>query len=432
MTAWTGAPDIPFLRWPPSAPPPRPLRVLSLFHGMGCAVQAMRLAGLPWTVGAWAEIDGPASAVAAQHTQSPNLGDVTHETFIERAREHGPFDLCIAGTPCQDFSAAGRRMGLDGARGNLSLVTLGICRALGIPRLVVENVPGLLSSWSGGPRRAAGDGQHDIKGREISDFGAFLDAMGEGGFQRIGWRVLDAQYCGVAQQRRRLWIVADTGGPGLGPEICLLEPGGLRRNTAPRRPSGQALAEGRARGFGATGEIAPALTAKMAKGTGGPSGDECQNLVLAPAVFDETNITSAVNRATVRPDGPSPTLHSGTAQMRVIPVSIRGRDDGAAIEAGGEDGPSPALRASQGGSDKAMVAGDFGVRKLLPVEALRLQAMPDDWFDGATWRGKPISDTQKYKMSGNGWSASQAAWVFKRVALMVAAEDAAVMAEAAE
>jgi DNA (cytosine-5)-methyltransferase 1 len=159
------------------------MRYLSTFSGIEAASVAWGPLG--FVPVAFAEVDPFCNTVLSHHYPDvPNLGDVT--TF-----SHWPdanLDVLAGGSPCQSFSLAGLRKGMDDPRGNLLLSYLGIADRFR-PRWVVwENVPGVLSSNGG---RA---------------FGTFLGALEELGY---GWayRVLDAQYFGVAQVRRRVFVV---------------------------------------------------------------------------------------------------------------------------------------------------------------------------------------------------------------------------------
>jgi DNA (cytosine-5)-methyltransferase 1 len=114
----------------------------------------------------------------------PNLGDVT-EIDADAVE---PVDLIVFGSPCQSFSVAGKRLGLDDPRGNLALVALRLVGRIRPAWVVFENVPGLLSSDGG------------------RDFGAFLGLLGECGYG-FAYRILDAQHAGVPQRRRRVFVV---------------------------------------------------------------------------------------------------------------------------------------------------------------------------------------------------------------------------------
>jgi len=142
-------------------------------------------------------------------------------------------DLLVGGTPCQSFSVAGLRKGLADPRGNLALTFLAIADKYRPEWVVWENVPGVLSSNQG------------------RDFGAFLGGLGQLGY---GWayRVLDAQYFGLAQRRRRVFVVASARA-GFNPAQVLFEFDGLRRDTPPRRGARTAVAALTANGVGTCG-----------------------------------------------------------------------------------------------------------------------------------------------------------------------------------
>ncbi|XJC79701.1 DNA cytosine methyltransferase (plasmid) [Delftia tsuruhatensis] len=164
------------------------MRFLSVCSGIEAASVAWNPLG--WKAVAFSEIKPFPCAVLAHHyPDTPNWGDMTK--FQEWSDE--PIDLLCGGTPCQSFSVSGLRKGLDDPRGNLML-TFGAIAAKYRPKwLVWENVPGVLSS-NGGP-----------------DFGTFLGMLGQLGYG-FAYRVLDAQYFGVPQRRRRVFVVGCLGG----------------------------------------------------------------------------------------------------------------------------------------------------------------------------------------------------------------------------
>ena len=163
------------------------MKYISICSGIEAASMAWHSLG--WEPLAFSEIEPFPCAVLAHHwPHVPNLGDMTkHENWPTDIRP----DLIVGGTPCQAFSVAGLRKGLADPRGNLTLTFLSIL-AQYRPRWVVwENVPGVLSENTGA-------------------FGAFLGGLGELGYG-FAYRVLDAQYFGVAQRRRRVFVVAHLG-----------------------------------------------------------------------------------------------------------------------------------------------------------------------------------------------------------------------------
>lgn len=163
------------------------MRYLSVCSGIEAATVAWHPLG--WTPAAFSEIEAFPRAVLAHHyPEVPLHGDFT----TIKGDEYGAVDLLVGGTPCQSFSVAGLRKGLDDPRGNLMLEYGALAKRLGAEWLVWENVPGVLSSNEG------------------RDFGAFLGMLVELGYG-FAYRVLDAQYTGVSQRRRRVFVVARLG-----------------------------------------------------------------------------------------------------------------------------------------------------------------------------------------------------------------------------
>ncbi len=201
------------------------VRYLSVCSGIEAASVAWEPLG--WEPAAFAEVEQFPSAVLAHHwPQVPNMGDMTrHESW-----NLGAIDLLVGGTPCQSFSVAGLRKGLHDPRGGLMLTFLEIAQRQRPRWIVWENVPGVLSSHGG------------------RDFGAFLGALGALGY---GWayRVLDAQWFGVAQRRRRVFVVG-CAGDGAAAATVLFESESVCRNPAPSREKGQGVAADAAGGAG--------------------------------------------------------------------------------------------------------------------------------------------------------------------------------------
>ena len=223
-----------------------PIRYLDVCSGYSAFTVANE--GLGFQCAGYSEIEAFPRAILEQrhgavpvdwdhrHQPGSNVIPLFHDFTKIEAHHVGPVDLLIGGTPCQAFSVAGKRLGLDDPRGNLTLEFLALARRLRVPWLAWENVPGFLS--------------HD-EGRTM---GTFLRLLGELGY---GWayRVLDAQYIrvdrfarAVPQRRRRLFVVAHLG-DAAGPAAVLFDPESLRGDPAPRRETGQ----------GTSGDVAPSL-----------------------------------------------------------------------------------------------------------------------------------------------------------------------------
>ena len=230
---------------------------------------------LGWEAVAYSEIERFPSEVLAHHYPStPNLGDMTK--FKEWSIESN-VDLLVGGTPCQSFSVAGLRKGLDDPRGNLMLTYLAIADKYKPKWIVWENVPGVLSSNGG------------------KDFGVFLGALGELGYG-FAYRVLDAQYFGVAQRRRRVFVVGYLGDWRRAAAV-LFERHSLSGHPAPSREKGQAIAPSVTTGppFSRTGNdrveceamvISKCLTAR---GAGGQNQDP-ETATLLPIALAENTI----------------------------------------------------------------------------------------------------------------------------------------------
>jgi len=209
------------------------LRYGSVCSGIEAASAAWEPLG--WEPAWFCEIDPFASALLAHHyPRVPNHGDFTKLLDPAHAVHADPIDVLVGGTPCQDFSVAGLRAGIEGDRGSL---TLDFCRLAGVlqPKWVVwENVPGVLSSDGG---RA---------------FGSFLGALGELGYG-FAWRVLDAQYFGLAQRRKRVFVVGCAGGLASRAGAVLLEPESVRGDPPARRKARETLTHPIASSLGASG-----------------------------------------------------------------------------------------------------------------------------------------------------------------------------------
>ena len=184
----------------------------SLFSGIGGFDRGLELAG--WEVQWQVENDKFCNQILERHWPGvTRYGDIT----AVNTDQLSPVDLLCGGFPCQDLSVAGRREGLAGERSSLFFEFARIAGALAPRWILVENVPGLFSSSDG------------------RDFSVVISTLAELGYG-LAWRVLDSQYFGVAQRRRRVFIVGHLGKP-CPPEI-LFESESLRGNSPPSRQAG--------------------------------------------------------------------------------------------------------------------------------------------------------------------------------------------------
>ena len=400
----------------------------SLFTGIEGFDLGFNIAGMKceWQV----EIDKHCQAVLRYN--SPNT-----EKFLDvqkAGKENlGSVDLVCGGFPCQDLSVAGKRKGMAGKRSGLWYEFARIIAELKPPWVVIENVPGLLSSNGG------------------EDFAVILRWLGECGYY-ASWRILDSQYWGVAQRRRRLFIVGSLGNTGCG-EI-LFESEGMPWNPAKGKKKRAGITQaitGRLGGGGPDdnkaqgGFIIPdkstAITGHFAKGT---DSDMTQTHIVAATetgagfwtegkprlrcstapgqpqtilAFDTTQITSNGNYSEPKEGDPCHPL-AGTAHAPAIAFTERTRKEGRNFESQDELAYSLTNPGAGGRSHSRQIAGKFGVRRLTPRECERLQGFPDDWTRyGIDENGKKIeiSDTQRYKMAGNAVTRNVAEWIGKRI-----------------
>ena len=167
---------------------------VSLFAGVGGFDLGFEKAG--HTCVGQVEIDKNAQKILKKHWPDIPLHDDV-KTAIEWAKEInliGKVDIVCGGFPCQDVSVAGKRAGLAGARTGLFFDALSFATHVQAKTIILENVPGLLSSNNG------------------RDFGVVLTSLADAGYSDIEWRVLDSQFFGVPQRRRRVFVIASTGG----------------------------------------------------------------------------------------------------------------------------------------------------------------------------------------------------------------------------
>jgi DNA (cytosine-5)-methyltransferase 1 len=398
------------------------MKYVSVCSGIEAATVAWHPLG--WRPILFAEIDRFPSQVLAHHyPEVPNVGDFTQIT----KEQCGPVDLLVGGTPCQDFSIAGLREGLGGERGNLTLEFLRLVDRLR-PRWVVwENVPGVYSatSYSVTHRdslRADTDGERiwqDVYANEAHAFSCFL-----AGFQELGYgfayRTLDAQYFGVPQRRRRVFLVGHSGDWRRAATV-LLERHSLSWNPPPRRE---------------TGKVAPTLSSRRTGG-GGLGGDFDYDGGLVPEYAPEVaGACTARDYKGARFDVAEPAVIA--IQERAIcenpnagPDGVGVRDDGAAFtlearstsqavafqssQSGVREVEAHATLDSNNGSRRhnGVVQG-IAVRRLTPRECERLQGFPDDY----TRITPKTADGPRYKALGNSMAVPVMRWIGERIAMV--------------
>ena len=398
----------------------------SVCSGIEAATAAWHPLG--WTPSWFSEIENFPSAVLAHHYPNvPNYGDMTK---FKDWPDDKSIDLLVGGTPCQSFSVAGLRKGLDDPRGNLMLTYLAIAARYRPRWLAWENVPGVLSSNGG------------------RDFGTFLWALGELGYG-FAYRTLDAQYFGVAQRRRRVFVVGYLGDWRRAAAV-LFERHSLSGNTAPRREKGERIAPTVTQGppFSRTGNQrveTEALVAKCltARGAGAGNQDpETSNMI--PIAFGaqnsakqglsastevsptlDTSKTPAVSYS-IRDDITPKTAKevAGTLSARdykgvqAVTYGIPGNWIGRKPENGGNaTTPMHNVAPNLTSADRHGVAHDMKVRRLTPIECERLQGFPDN-FTQIPYRNKDAEqcpDGPRYKAIGNSMAVPVMRWIGERI-----------------
>ncbi len=443
-----------------------------MIYGSVCSgIEAATVAWHPlgWKPSFFSEIDRFPRAVLGHHyPEVPLHGDFT---TIE-AGQYGRVDLLVGGTPCQSFSIAGKRLGLDDPRGNLAIEYARLALRLRAKWIVWENVPGVLSSNGG------------------RDFGAFLGILGESGY---GWayRIIDAQYVrvdgfprAVPQQRRRLILVGYLGNWRRAAAV-LFEREGLRRDPPPRREAKESVAAGSARSAGngsrpagGTGNIvAGTIDARAGRARG--AGTNPLSLIAKPLLagdhaanpLDLTLVSHALNARAGggRLDAQAETFVAHTLRAEGFDASEDGTGRGTPLvpvplHAHGQEGSNgagigrpgdPAFALDTAGSQAVAfdttqitsktnrsnpkagkachplaarahppaIVSPTAVRRLTPRECERLQGFPDD-YTAIPYRNKPAADGPRYKALGNSMAVNVMRWIGMRIALVDAIEGA--------
>jgi DNA (cytosine-5)-methyltransferase 1 len=338
----------------------------------------------------FAEIEKFPSAVLAHHwPKVPNLGDMTMIAGLIKCGMIPAPELLVGGTPCQAFSVAGNRESLDDDRGQLTLEYVRLLNAIDEQReqpavCVWENVPGVLNTKDNafgcflGELAGSGCELQPPNGKRWGNAGLI-----NGPRRSIAWRILDAQFFGVAQRRRRVFVVASAR-DGFDPGQVLFEFDGVRRDIEPSREAEQDAAARVGQGFTLSSFGAYKPGCGTLRANGGDCGGGSETLVVLP-------ITDKATR------------HAGKT----------GRGSGNGLGIGGPNDPSPTLTT---GDKHAVFYGEV-VRKTMPVEGERLQGFEDE-HTLIPWRGKPAAecpDGPRYKAIGNSKAVPVVHWVGKRI-----------------
>lgn len=391
-------------------------KVGSLFAGVGGFDLGFEQTGKFETV--WmSEWDKHAEGVLRRRFPgAKQIGDITK---VDPAGLE-PVDVVVGGFPCQDLSVAGKRAGLAGERSGLFHEFVRIVRGLPVRPsfIVVENVPGMLSSQQG------------------RDFAVVLSEVAESwGAVSLAWRIVDSQYFGVAQRRRRCFLVVDTRAERA-PEVLALEQGGCG-DPPTRKPSQQEAPSDAARGAGGGHSffsrhdqsgtcrevsVAPCLSAKA---------DNCCDIpmVLEQTAFSphghyryESSDQSARATSSTAPetwvqDEYANTLNGfdvGDTRANTVAVAHAFYSTGGTHGVNQEVECCPPLKVGSalGIPSPPAVATRTVVRRLTPSECCILQGFPPDWNDGQ-------ADSHRYKQMGNAVTVTVAKWIAENMARLM-------------
>ena len=412
------------------------------FGSVCSGIEAASVAWHPlgWQAAWLSEIEPFPSAVLAHHYPStPNLGDMTLLPERIASGEVEAPDIFCGGTPCQAFSVAGLRESLGDARGNLTLTFVEIANAIDLRRMDAGHVPAIIF-WENVP---------GVLNTKDNAFGCFLGALaGEdepliapggrwsnagcvyGPQRAVAWRVLDAQYFGVAQRRRRVFVVASAR-EDFDPAAVLFESGGVRRDTAPSREAGQSIAPCVTNGppFSRTGnerveaeamvvqpyKVGNCLTARMHKGINSTL-DEEQTPVLSYAI--QGSMIGRNDQAGPQGNGINEEVcfTQNTIDRHGVAYGIRTANT-SSNGWGIQEEVTHTLDTAQGVAVAQPITPQptMQVRRLTPVECERLQGFPDN-YTNIPWRKKPESpDGPRYKALGNSWAVPVVRWIGKRI-----------------
>jgi DNA (cytosine-5)-methyltransferase 1 len=325
------------------------MRLLSLFAGIGGFDLAFERAGC--AVVAQVESDPQCRSVLAEHW--PNV--VQFDDVRNYHARLGEAEVIVGGFPCQDLSVAGKRAGFTGNRSSLFFEMVRVIDECKPAYVVWENVPGLLSSNNG---------------KDFASVLMALDAIGYHG----AWTMLDAQFFGLAQRRRRVFGVFACGGGAAGRAAEILS----FRSRMSWNPK-------------AGGEAGETVAYALAAGAGGSkfgSGRQGQDTLIANPLGSHHSRQDLDNDTWI-------TFESRYARNgRGAPDSI----------------VSP-LKAQSGGTgkgDAAPLVAQSGVRRLTPTKCERLQGFPDDWTASQ-------SDSARYRMLGNAVAVPVVEWIARRL-----------------
>jgi len=389
------------------------VNVVSLFSGVGGFDLGLERAGMS-TV-AQVEWDAKCQQVLARHWPDvPRWGDVSDVNGADLP----DCDLVAFGSPCQDLSVAGKRAGMvEGeTRSGLFYEAIRIIEELqhvgrGPAWVVWENVVGALSSNRG------------------LDFAAVVDSLAGLGAVDVQWRVLDAQWFGVAQRRRRVFVVArlDSGAEG-GPQVLPVG-ASVRRDSPPGNETGQEVAGTLGGGSGSRGwapdtdrmTFVPAASVVDVVGTlspgahpGGVNGQDAYTGQIIPVADHCYSFDSAFGANSRVFDDQTPPIKVGSGLGIPSPPAVAFAENQRGEVHTSDVHPSLSSGGGKPGQRYPTALQGLAVRRLTPRECERLMGWPDDWTaKGVNPDGNPvtIADSSRYRMCGNGVASPVAEWV---------------------
>ena len=363
-----------------SSPPN--MNYLSVCSGIEAATCAWH--DLGWKPVGFSEIEPFPSAVLQHHYPDvTNFGDMTKykEWNLDSV------GLLVGGTPCQSFSVAGLRKGLEDPRGNLALSYVGILDHFRPKWFVWENVPGVLSSNGG------------------RDFGSFLGALVKIGY---GWsyRVLDAQYFGVPQRRRRVFVVGCLGDWESAARV-LFESESLCGDTKKSRSPKQET----------TGAFIPSTAYCLQTTCNDYSRADGFNMIAYethPADSRVKEMGEVCQTVTSR-------WGTGGGNVPLVQAYSLREDAKANNFSATPLSVTPALQAMQPSVQshhaQTFIAGNMAVRRLTPTECERLQGFKDGWTN-IPWKKGMSPDGHRYKALGNSMAVPCMKWIGSRIQMI--------------
>lgn len=375
----------------------------SMFSGIGGFDLGFQRAGfrISWCI----EFDKAAQAVLRKRFPNAKIyGDIREVDALELER----VDVICGGFPCQDLSIAGKRAGLAGSRSGLFHDAIRIVRAIKPAIVLLENVMGLLSSNQG------------------NDFAIVLRELGEGWpCAEVAWRVLDSQYFGVAQRRRRVFIVGSAAIGHAEQVLALAE--SVCGNPPTRRAKGKDIAASSQGSVAASFQmIVGAIDCDIPKQRA-QNAAQGHYIPVAVAYRKSRRAQSTTDCETWVNDGLANTLNGfDTGDTRTthavcsIQGNLIGRVDGGPQGVGvSVNDPMYTLTSTDVHAVSVFPldlrnATPMVVRRLTPVECERLQGFPDGWTDIGTLQ-KPTADSHRYKQLGNAVTVNVAQWIAQKI-----------------